>query len=240
MPSAATILVPASAVLFSVFAAHAFALRREQNYREFWGASSWALLPALTSAIWLGSDPEVSVTVRNIAAGLFGAVFGASAAIWSGYLLGSYRAVAQNRPTGEVTMPEPSQPGAAVNGPNNQGIVTNNQSGGTNNLTINREDNSPGRRMRDLFDRIDPNIIGNVEQGRTHIAVWMQPFEINKLRALIAEAGTASDVTIDGLGRRDIDSQISNGDLGRARPVHEKIETVLTVRTNILPDVATR
>ena len=115
-------------------------------------------------------------------------------------------------------------------------ITTTGQSGGINNtgnMTINQEDRSVKRKLRDLLDSIDTRIIPNVESGQMQLKVRMQPFEEQRLQALIAQDG--SYVTILGYGRKFIDSTLMNGTLGPQYPVHEQREVILDINRSILP-----
>jgi hypothetical protein len=116
-------------------------------------------------------------------------------------------------------------------------ITTNNQSGGINNtgtMTINQEDQSVKRRMRDLFNLIDPAILPTVASGQLHIVVRMQPFEISKLQSLITEGGSTSPVSITGYGVTMRDSVIINGTLGPARAVPVQQQVSLNVDPGLL------
>lgn len=116
--------------------------------------------------------------------------------------------------------------------PDNKGIITQGQTGGENKII--QEDTSPRRRMRDLFNKIDPNILGMVEQGQYNLPVRMQPYEIKRLESLIAEAGSASDVTIRSVGPMMRDSTINNGSLGTTRSVPLQGVVSLVVQPTIL------
>jgi hypothetical protein len=116
-------------------------------------------------------------------------------------------------------------------------ITMNNQSGGINNfgtMTINQEDQSVKRRMRDLFNLIDPTILPTVASGQLHIVVRMQPFEISKLQSLIAEGGSTSPVVVTGVGGIMRNSLINNGTLGTTRAVPEQQQVSLNVDPGLL------
>jgi hypothetical protein len=109
----------------------------------------------------------------------------------------------------------------------NEGIITQGQSGGTNTVTINQQDISPKRRLRDFFNLIDSRILAEVAAGKMDLKVRMQPFEIEKLNALISEVGTPPLVTIKNFGTRSEKSQISNGTLGPQHAVDVQTEVFL-------------
>ena len=116
-------------------------------------------------------------------------------------------------------------------------ITTTNQSGGINNtgnMTVNQEDRSPKRRLKDLFNMVDPRILATVSQGQTQLRVRMQPFEIDRLQALIAESGPNPTVTVTGYGSTFIDSMINNGSLGTSQAVHEQRQVLLAINPAIL------
>jgi hypothetical protein len=93
--SAVPVLLPVTICWVAAFIAHAFAVRREQKYRDFWGAALIAIAPALLSALYLTADPEVGLETRNVTLGIVGGILGAVAAIWLGYLFSGPSAGAQ-------------------------------------------------------------------------------------------------------------------------------------------------
>jgi len=139
--------------------------------------------------------------------------------LWAGYL-----------PIASTTTA--ATPSSDIVAPGNRGIITQGQTGGQN--TILQEDNLPRRKMRDLFNSIDPNILGAVEQGETKLKVRMQPYQITQLQDLIKEEGAISDVSIDELGGTIIDSAINNGTFGTMQAVHLQRIVLLTFSPNIL------
>lgn len=156
---------------------------------------------------------------------LIGAVIAAS--LWLGYLP---MADAPTAATADSKINAPRKSGIIA--PSNHGIITQDQTGGVN--TIIQKDDSPAKRMRNLFNGIDPNIIGAVEEGHTKLVVRMEPFQIRQLRSLIEQSGANAPVSISGLGRTFIDSEFDNGTLGVSRAVHRQQKVFLTVRPNLL------
>ena len=149
---------------------------------------------------------------------------------WIGFIVGLLLLGAAG---GLLLIPVDAQsPAGGIVAPNNAGIITNGQTGGNN--TIIQKDNSPRRKMWDLFNRIDPSILGAVEEGQSKLRVRMQPFQIEELQTLVNKAGPASDVSIDGFGRTFINSVIDNGTFGTAQAAHEQREVLLTIRPSIL------
>src|ERR1039458_1807998 len=67
------------------------------------GAFFWALFPAFLSAVYLTTDGEVSVGIRNAVLGSLGGAIGVVAAILLGYVIGGFRA------EGQITKAIPEQ-----------------------------------------------------------------------------------------------------------------------------------
>ena len=156
---------------------------------------------------------------------LMGAVIAAS--LWFGYLpvADTTTAAAANS---KITAPRNS----GIIAPGNRGIITQGQTGGVN--TIIQGDDSPAKKIRSLFNGIDPDIMGAVEGGHTNLVVRMEPFQIQQLKNLIGQAGAKAPVSINGLGHTCIDCLIDNGTLGVSRAVHMQQEVFLTVRPSLL------
>lgn len=106
MQNPLAVLLPISLAIFGLFGKFAFDMRRDRNYRASWGWSVCAILPGLLSAIYLTSELAVPVQLRNLLLGSLGAVVGACAAIWIGYVISEHSAMAQGSP--------PAQPAPAV------------------------------------------------------------------------------------------------------------------------------
>ena len=112
---------------------------------------------------------------------------------------------------------------------NNSGTMTNS----CNNTTINLEDKSIKKRIRDLFSTIDSQINKVIDNGQTDISIRMQPSDLNNLRSLIAEAGADSPVQITGTGKSCIDCTLSNGTLGPQGAVHEQMQAFLHISPSL-------
>lgn len=130
--STATLSVPLGVSLasFALAGRRALELRTIGKYRTSWGAWFWAFFPGFLAALVLTTDVGTAVSVRNCILGLLGGIVGICGAVYLGYLLTDWRAAAP-APRGGSMHSSPSQ-GSTINVPNNEGIVTNNQSGGTN------------------------------------------------------------------------------------------------------------
>lgn len=210
--------------VFAVLANHAFALRRERNYRGFWGAIFWSVPVPFGVGLFLTTAPEVEMHIRNVTVGSLGALAGAAAAIWFSYVVTDLRASAQPAPpTAEPSVPSAGAP--PIYAPDNKGIVTSGQHG--NNTIIQQEDRSIKRRQIDLLNRIDPRILDAVSSGTFELNVRLQPFEQRELQALEAEPGSL--VSITGYGGKLVDSMINNGSLGTTNAVHEQQWTTLRI-----------
>jgi len=115
MQTALTVLLPTSLAAFGVFGKVAFDMRRDHNYGDSWFWGFWSVLPGLLSALYLTSDPTMSVELRNSILGALGAAAGMCAAIWLGYLM-------HGQPAG-------AQPTAAGNSPSATPLVQRNNQG---------------------------------------------------------------------------------------------------------------
>jgi hypothetical protein len=102
--TALAVLLPISLAAFGLFGKFAFDMRRDHNYAASWGWSILSILPGFLSALYLISNPEISVPLRNFILGSLGAALGACAAIWIGYLISG--SVASAQPA--TTTPTPS------------------------------------------------------------------------------------------------------------------------------------
>jgi hypothetical protein len=72
--------------IFGVVANHAREMYRDKKYREMFGTLFWAFVPiAMFSLFWIANE-NPSIMMRNITLGFIGAVLGASALIWAGYV----------------------------------------------------------------------------------------------------------------------------------------------------------
>lgn len=208
----------------SIAGRQAMQMRKGHDYRASWGWAFWAVLPVAAFAL-LSFSSGGDMTARNITLGSLGALLGAFALIWVGYLLDG-GAKAQSSTSPEAPVPPP-----VIHAPNNQGIVTNNQQG---NNTIIQEDRSIKRRQRDLLDSIDPRILSEVSRGQVDLKVRLQSFEVDRLQTLISEGGTKSLVNITGYGGVLIDSLINNGSLGTTQAVYEQRWVFLSIKPDIL------
>jgi hypothetical protein len=90
-------------------------------------------------------------------------------------------------------------------------------------------DNSLGKRVRDLFASIDPNILRQIDSGHFDLTIRMQPSDIEQLQKLREKPGGGDLVSIISFGRRWTHSTISNGTLGPSTPVPRQTEVTIRV-----------
>jgi hypothetical protein len=140
-PTQLTIGVPTTLGWIWLMGSHGLALLRSQDHRGASGAWAGALFPALLSAMYFATEPEVPVAVRNAILGMMGAACGLAVAIWLGYIVSDWRVNAQtvSRNDEGSAMSEPPVPpkplnGGAINAPNNSGIIAPSNSGTINQI----------------------------------------------------------------------------------------------------------
>jgi hypothetical protein len=190
----------------------------------FLGAAGWS---AIIGFMWLVTTPES--TWARVTAGL---LLGAFVFVLVPQMI--RMTYAQSAPPQGPAMSDqpPKSPTSSTGS-----ITTTNQSGGVNNtgqLTINQEDKSPKRRMRDLFNQIDPSIMSAVTSGMYRLQVRMRPFEISQLQTLVAEGGSASPVSIAGIGPAQHGNTINNGSFGTTDASFEQRMVLLVINPTIL------
>lgn len=111
--------------IFTLLARHALDMRTKQNYREMWGSASLALLPAAVFCLFVASG-EPSMLARNYLLIPAGALLGACAFVYAGYVWADWRMASPiGKTNGETVV---AQGGPTIN--------TWNQSGGTNTINI--------------------------------------------------------------------------------------------------------
>jgi hypothetical protein len=191
-----------------------------------WACLAMSFLPIV--AMFVISGPEVPTMASRVFLSLtIGAIAGGLFLVGTVELLHS-KAEAQMTKENIPTSPPPA--------PTSTGsITTTGQSGGINstgNLTINKEDTSVKRKMRDLLDRTDGRILYSVSQHQTTLNIRMQPFEFDKLQALIAEDKSDKLVTVLDVGPIVHGNTINNGSLGPTQSVDQR-----NVRLSISPDI---
>jgi hypothetical protein len=74
-----------SIAVFGLLGKHALDMKREKNYREMWGAFSLSVLPGVLFLLWAASG-ESTVAARNLILIPSGAIIGACAFAWAGYV----------------------------------------------------------------------------------------------------------------------------------------------------------
>ena len=187
----------------------------------FWGRTSagWWCFTLATVPIAIVAFCAIlrvgDMSTRMILGGLTGACVGACVFVGAIELLHVAAMAQATSSTSVEQKPMPSNstpPVASATGD----ITTTNQSGGINNtghLTINQEDTSVKRRMRDLLNSVDRKILYQVSQGHQRLNVRMQPFEFDQIQALISEDSSTSLVTVAAVGPV-FSATINNGSLG--------------------------
>jgi hypothetical protein len=96
------IAIPLASVIAAAFLRHAFEMRKEDKYREMFGSVFWAAIPfGVSSLLWARTGPVMFT--QNLTLGLLGAVIGACALIWIGYVI---RGPAQTQTTTGDTQPQ--------------------------------------------------------------------------------------------------------------------------------------
>jgi hypothetical protein len=71
--------------VFGLLGKHALDMKGKKNYREMWGAFSLSVMPAVLFLLWAASG-ESSMVARNLILMPAGAIFGACALAWAGYV----------------------------------------------------------------------------------------------------------------------------------------------------------
>jgi hypothetical protein len=74
-----------SIAVFGLLGMHALDMKGEKNYREMWGALSLSVLPTVLFLLWAASG-ESSMAARNLILMPAGAIIGACAFAWAGYV----------------------------------------------------------------------------------------------------------------------------------------------------------
>jgi hypothetical protein len=95
-PTALAIGLVLAIAVFGVIANHAREMYKDKKYREMAGALFWATAPiAIFCLFWIVNEHPTDMA-RNITLGFVGAVLGAAALIWGGYVAKDISANAQS------------------------------------------------------------------------------------------------------------------------------------------------
>jgi len=121
--------------VFGLLSRHALEMRTKKNYREMWGAWTLSVLPASLFCLYFASTGISDMMARNWLLIPAGAVAGACVFAYAGHFWHDTVARAQSPSAEPVQATQPGQSADVINGP---GIITHNQSGGTNQI-INQE-----------------------------------------------------------------------------------------------------
>jgi hypothetical protein len=119
--------------IFTLLAKHALDMRKEKNYREMWGSWSLSLVPAALFCLWVASG-ESSMLTRNLILIPAGALLGACAFAYAGYLWHDMTAAAQPGGKSDQSTVTDSKPPVNVFG--NQNVLSFGQVGGQTAHTI--------------------------------------------------------------------------------------------------------
>jgi hypothetical protein len=95
-PTALAIGLVLAIAVFGVIANHAREMYRDKKYREMAGALFWATTPiAIFCLFWIANEHPTDMA-RNVTLGFIGALLGAAALIWGGYVVRDISANAQS------------------------------------------------------------------------------------------------------------------------------------------------
>jgi hypothetical protein len=104
-PTALAIGLVLAIAIFGVIANHAREMYRDKKYREMFGTLFWAVVPIAVFCIFWVANENPTIMARNITLGLVGAVLGAVALIWIGYVAHEGWADALPHPTKQTAIP---------------------------------------------------------------------------------------------------------------------------------------
>lgn len=109
--------------VFGLLARHALEMRGKKNYREMWGSLSLSLLPGAVFCLWVASG-ESSMVTRNIYLIPIGALLGACAFAWAGYVFHDMRAAQAQALSPAESGAQPSGGKNVVNIPGSNNTVS--------------------------------------------------------------------------------------------------------------------
>jgi hypothetical protein len=105
--------------VFGVIANHAKEMFKDRKYQEMFGTIFWAVIPiAIFCVFWVISE-NPSIMARNITLGIVGAVLGASALIWAGYVASHLMWPAKAQSTPNTESPMTGKNSLTITGSNN-------------------------------------------------------------------------------------------------------------------------
>ena len=129
--------IAVSAAVFGLLARHALEMRTKKNYREMWGSLTLSLMPAALFCLWVGCTEYLDMLARNLFLVPAGALLGASAFAWAGYVYHDMTAQAQTAPSASNTFMQTAQLLPSERGPFiDQSVRSDNQSGGITAHTV--------------------------------------------------------------------------------------------------------
>jgi hypothetical protein len=90
-----TLYLALAIAVFSLLAKHAFDMRKEKKFREFWGYLALSMVPLCVICLYWADYGDSSDMGRNVILGIIGALSGAALLIWLGYVVHDATAIAQ-------------------------------------------------------------------------------------------------------------------------------------------------
>jgi hypothetical protein len=78
------LLAALAIAVFGLFGRYALDLRKEQKYRQMWGAVFIAVLPVEAVLLLLAPFDQSAMILKLIALAICGAILGAAASLWAG------------------------------------------------------------------------------------------------------------------------------------------------------------
>jgi hypothetical protein len=113
MGTALVVGLALAVAVFGVIVNHAREMYKDQKYREMAGALFLAVVPVVIFGLFWAANENPSIMARDVTLGLVGAVLGACALVWVGYLVVGPVADTQKSPApspAPITVPSPPPP----------------------------------------------------------------------------------------------------------------------------------
>ena len=193
--------ITACAGVFTVFAKHGLDMKNKKNYREMWGAWALSVTPAALFCLLAASAEIATPMGRNIVVIPVGAILGGCLFAYAGYVIHDFTATAaQVEPTatgaslidGSKFAQNTIQPPIT----NNQGIITNNQSGGTNQI-FNQE--VPAR-----IELVEPRTKVKLDSGQFNFSYKINITKTVPRFTLQAQGNNVTDIDIEQDGQTSV------------------------------------
>lgn len=159
--------------VFGVIANHAREMYKDRKYREMFGTLFWAVVPiAIFGLFWVANE-NPSTMARNIILGIIGAVLGGCALIWVGCRISGADVDAQ-KPSQPPAVRDENTNNQTGNVTNQQGIISQGQTGGTNTININpptKNAGKPSAKDELLFSPKAGGAIAKVQIGQSQVFI---------------------------------------------------------------------